>query len=191
MSYQIKNALTLNEKTFDIVKATNDGLTTPQDFGIMAKYHSSILMRGYSTSYNIDSDSNLILNKFCVNVNMDDGIKFINGVPPHIASKTNIKLGTTFREYRNLNLNVDYSGYILIGHKAIKNPSTKFRFYGAKYEEVFELQVKMGKVTSINDLSDKILQYRMKFEQGDFELDSENVTFDHQIQKWLFEDIKF
>lgn len=191
MSYQVKNTLTLNQKTFDIIKETNDGLITPNHFGIKTKYRSSILMRGYSTSYKIDSDSNLILNNFCINVNMNDDIKFINGIAPHISSKTDIKSRTTFREYRNINLNVEYSGYILIGHKIIKKSSTKFRLHGAEYEEVFELQVKMGKVISINDLSDKVLLYRMKFEYGDFELDIQNTTFDDEIQKWFFKDIKF
>ncbi|WP_298903469.1 hypothetical protein [uncultured Psychroserpens sp.] len=181
----------MNQKEFDIIKTTKEGLVKPQDFGIKPKYCSSILMRGYVTSYKIDSDLNLILNNFCVNVNMNDDIKFVNGIPPHISSKTDIKSGTTFREYRDPNLPVEYSGYILIGHKIIKLLDTKYRLYGADYEEVIELSVKKGKVISINNLSEKMLQHKMKFKDGDWELDIQNTTFDNEILKWLFKDIEF
>lgn len=189
MSYQVKNTLILNQRTFDIIKATNDGLITPEGLEIKTKYYSSRLMRGYLSSYKLDVEFNLILNDFSVYVNMNDGIKFINGTPPHISSKTDLKSGTTFRKYRNINLKVTYSGNILIGNKIIKKSNTTFRIHGAEYEEVFELNLQNGKVISINNLSDKILQYRMNIKHRDSELDIQNTTLDNEIQKWQFKDI--
>ena len=84
MSKQVKNALFLNEKPFSIIKSTNDGLIKPESFDITPKYYSSILMRGYVTSYYINIDSKLVLKDLSVNVNMNDDLKFINGIAPHI-----------------------------------------------------------------------------------------------------------
>lgn len=191
MSYQIKNTLILHQKAFRILKTTNDGLITPEDFGIETKYRSSILMSGYLTSYKIDADSNLILKDFYVNVHMNDDLKFINGIPPHISSKTDIESKSTFREYRNLNLKVEYSGYILLGYSTIRKPSIKFKLCGSEYEEVYELQVTMGKVVSINNVSDKMMEYRTKVEQEEFTSDSKNIIVDKDMKKWLFKDIQF
>lgn len=189
MSYQVKNTLILNQSTYHIIKATNDGLITPEDLEIKTKYYSSRLMRGYLSSYKLDVELNLILNDFSVYVNMDDGIKLINGMPPHISSKTDLKSRTTYRKYININLKVIYSGYILIGNKMIENSNTMYGIHGAEYEDVFELKVQKGKVISINNLSDKILHYRMKSKQGDSELDVKHTTLDNEIQKWQFKDL--
>ncbi|MCK8482304.1 hypothetical protein [Psychroserpens algicola] len=191
MSHQIKNKLLLNQKEFGILKTTQEGLIEPPDFGIKAKYLASILMRGYSTSYKIDSDSNFILNNFEVNVNMNDDIKLINGIPPHISSKTNVESGTTYREYRNLNLFVNYSGDILIGNGIINDLNTRYRLYGAEYEEVFELNIKKGKVVSVKNLSEKTKRHKLKFKNGDWDIDTQSIEFDNEIVKWLFKDIQF
>jgi len=189
MSYQIKNKLTLHQKKFGIIKTTNDGLIIPEDFGMKARYNSSILMRGYITYYIVDVNSNLLLQNFYINVNMNDDFKSINGKFHHISSKTDIKSGTTRREYRNLNFSVSYSGYILIGDQTLKGLDKKYRLHGAEYEEVFELQVEKGKVIAIKNLSKKMLQHRMKYKDGDWGIDLKNLQFDDDIQKWVFKDI--
>lgn len=189
MSYQVKNTLILNQRTYHIIKATNNGLITPEDLEIKTTYYSSRLMRGYLSSYKLDVELNLILNDFSVYVNMNDSIKLINGISPHISSETDLDSGTTYRKYRNINFKVTYSGYILIGNTIIKKSNTTYRIHGAEYEDVFELEVQKGKVISINNLSDKILHYRIKSKQGDAELDIQNTTLDNEIQKWLFKDL--
>ncbi|MDH7913218.1 hypothetical protein [Winogradskyella sp. SYSU M77433] len=191
MSNQIKNKLILNQKEFDILKATQEGLIEPKDFGIKSKYRASILMRGYLTSYKIDSNSNFILNNFRVNVNMNDDMKIINGVSPHISSKTDLESRTTYREYRNLNLFVNYSGDILIGKGVISNLNIRYRLYGTEYEEVFELNIEKGKVVSIKNLSEKIKLHKLKFKNGDWDIDTQGTEFDNEIVKWLFRDIQF
>ena len=191
MSYQIKNKLILNQKEFVILKTTQEGLIEPLDFGIEAKYLASILMSGYLTSYRIDSDKNFILDNFNVNVNMNDDIKLINGISPHISSKTDVKSGTTYRQYRNINLFVNYSGGILIGDEIINDLKVRYRLYGAEYEEVYELNIEKGKVVSVKNLSEKIKQHKLKFKNGDWDIDTQSTEFDDEIEKWIFKDIQF
>jgi hypothetical protein len=189
MSYQIKNKLTLHQNKFGILHTTNEGLVKPQDFGMQPVYASSILMRGYSTHYSVDAASNLILKDLYVNVDMHDDLKLVDGKPPHIASKTNISTKTTFREYRNLNLLVEYSGFILVADEPISGLDTKYRLYGASYEEVFEVNVEKGKILSINDLSEKMQEHRTKYKDGDFQFDRKDVQYDEAIEKWVHKSI--
>lgn len=184
MSYQIKNKLIFKNRSFHIVSFTNEGLIKPQDFGITPRYQSSIRMRGYTTTYVINSQTKLILKDLYVNTDMNEGIKFINGIPPQPSSKTNISSKTTYREYKNLNLAVDYSGYILIGDNAIRELNTKFS-NPATYEEVIELEFKNGVLTTAQDLSNRMSEYRLFFKDGDLEIDNQNIEIDAGLKKWF------
>ncbi|CAM4137726.1 MULTISPECIES: hypothetical protein [Flavobacterium] len=184
MSSQVSNKVILNGREFELIKSTNEDLIKPEDFGIIPLYISSRCMRGYVAIYEVNTNSRLILKDLYVNTSMNDPIKFINGIPPAISSKTDIESKTTYKEYKKLNLEVPYSGYILIGDGFLNDLNTKFR-NSAIYKEVLELEISNGKIKKIKNLSCKMAEYRLLFEQGDFEQEYVTIKIDSEIEKWF------
>ena len=165
MTAQIPNTIIISEERFSIAGFTHDGLIDPSDFGIEPKSSSSACWRGFKSTYKIDKDSNFILDELIVNTNPADKPIEINGILP--KTPTNKFSRKAFnRAYEQINLQVNYTGFVLVGTNFIHELYVHMGIHKAwKYKTVFEIEIDQGKVKSIVDLSDKMEEVRTKFKE--------------------------
>ena len=187
LTKQSANQVILKEETFNLVDFdfTNKELTKPQDFGITPKRIASFCWRGYITTYKVDSDSNFILNKLMVYVDTNDEIKLVNNVAP-ISSKTKSQKRIIPRVYEEINLPLNYSGFILLTKDFIEEFYLQIGLHRAwKYKTVYEIEIDKGLVKSIIDLSRKGSEIRDSFQKSKGTTKKNNPPTEKEISKWL------
>ena len=185
MTAQTSNQVILNEEKFNLIGFTDEGLIKPQDFGIIPIGISSFCWRGYVTTYKIDSHSNFLLHELCVSVNSENKIEKINDIP-FKRSTLKSKRKVFNQIYEELNLPVEYSGYILIGKEFIQELYVHMGFHPAwKFKVVVELEIELGKVITIRDFSEKIMKYRMYLKEKNMNKRHEEFETDHEKEEWI------
>lgn len=185
LTAQIPNTVILKEGKFSITGFTNDGLIRPKNFGINPIMSSTACWRGFTTKYRIDDDLNFVLDELKVKTNHEDEQIQINGISP--KSPTNKLSRRAFnRVYEQINLRVNYTGFILIGTNFIQELYKHMGFHKSwKFKTVYEIEIDKGKVKSITDLSEKMLEIRNAFKEQKTNK-SQQPTKD-EISKWVEE----
>jgi hypothetical protein len=182
LTAQIPNSVILKEEKFSITGFTNEGLINPKDFGINPIMSSTACWRGFVTKYKIDKESNFVLDELKVKTNHDDEEIEINGISPK-APTNKLSRRAFNRVYEQINLRVNFSGFILIGANFIQELYKHMGFHKSwKFERVYEIEIDKGKVKSITDLSEKMLEIRNVFKEQ--KTDKSQPTKD-EISKWV------
>lgn len=185
LTAQAANRVILKEKEFNLVGFTNDGLIKPQDFGIKPIMSSTACWRGYITKYEISEDSKFILKEVLVKTDNEDLPKLINGVSPESPNVKFMKRAFN-NQYLNIDLQVNYSGYVLLGNDFIRELYVHMGFHPAwKYKEVFEIEIDKGKVISISDLSEKMEVYRSIIKEEKEKKENSNSPKKDEIEEWV------
>jgi len=187
LTAQFPNTVILKEEKFSIAGFTNEGLISPEIFGIKPIVSSTACWRGFITIYKIDDESDFILDELLVKTEGTDKPVEINGVSP--KSPINKFEKRSFnRHYEQLNLKVNYSGFILIATNFIRELYIHMGFHKAwKYETVYEIEIDKGKVKSITDLSEKMSKIRYAFKEQKENKEKNNSRTKDEISKWVEE----
>ena len=197
MTAQISNVAIVNDEEFDIVGHTGK-LIHPQDFGIQTMMASTACWRGFRSTYQLQEE-NLVLKDISINQELALTIPFL-GKRYRLPFKRKIRAFNGYRPtdgvdeddtflfnsiYQDINMPVSYSGYIMIATTFINDLYVHMGFQAPwKYEKVLELELKHGKLIKIEDLSDKMMQYRevIMAEREGNAVDIENPE---AIKEWI------
>ena len=185
MTAQSANIVVFKEQEFSLIGFTNEGLAKPQDYGINPIMSSTACWRGYITKYEISDDSKFTLKEVLVKTNNEDEPKLINGISPESPNSKFMK--RMFNNiYLNINLQIDYSGFVLVGNDFIRQLYVHMGFHPAwKYRNVFELEIDRGKVISIRNFGKEMENYRsLIIEENEKKINSTSPRKD-EIEKWV------
>jgi len=147
MTAQIPDDVILYGVKFSLVGIQGEGLFTPGDFGIFARFNNTACWRGYVMTY-IVKEEQLILDR--MRVNTKNPIE-INDVKPESG-------GDLFDYcYSNLNLKTEFTGKLLLAKDFIHSMYVHMGFQRPMaYKTVVELYLEKGKITLFKDLSRKM-----------------------------------
>ncbi|WP_196892984.1 hypothetical protein [Aureivirga marina] len=188
MTKQIGNTLKFNKEKYYLIQNT-EGLPIPKHFGIKIRRPGSFCLKGFITEFKITKKSKLKLSELFLHLAPHEEIKEINGILPKIYKDKVRTSDGSFQKlparlyYKKLNLNLDYSGFILIGKDISENTSSLLKWHHPiwDYQTVLELEIKNGKVISIKDLSENLMNYKEKINE-EFNLYHEEISA--QIDSW-------
>jgi hypothetical protein len=147
MTAQIPDEVFLYGVKFSLVGIQGEGLFSPEDFGIFARFNNTACWRGYVMTYIVNNDQ-LVLDKMRVNTKNP---KEINNVKPESG-------GDLFDYcYNNLNLNTEFTGKLLLAKDFIQSMYVHMGFQRPMaYKTVVELHLEKGKIILFIDLSRKM-----------------------------------
>jgi hypothetical protein len=172
MTRQIAEIVMYKEESYVLSGYTNE---MPSEFGIEPKSRLTACYRGFKRTFNVQEE-HLYLHNLGINDKNLDTRDFenytpvlINGLSPEFNHEKE-HAGLFFNmDYTNLNLPIDYTGSILIGRD---ETNRKFYYHFKthavwKYGEVFLLKFNKGFLEKADDLSSKMEQVRLEFEEGE------------------------
>lgn len=184
MSTIVKDKIVINNEFLVFINKIELKLFRPQDFGIEPVYYSSLMISGYYALYAVNENLDFVLKDLYVNAAINDETKLINGCMPSFSSKSDLGSKTTFYEYKNLNLTVPSSGFVLAGSDYLN--LNKYRFSNkCNFGKILDVEIKHGKVVSIKDLSCFMETYRMQFSDGDIGKNRDKSLISKEINKWF------
>jgi len=165
MTAQRPDSFILDNLEFSLVGINGSELFNPTQFGIHPIGLVSDCWRGYECLYTLKNNKLLLdtlylaLGKFGDREFIPEDGPIINGVKPGISSNdphfNNI--------YKNLELNLNFSGGLLIGRGFITELYVHMGFHPAwKYREVFELLFEEGDLKEQRNVSKAVQEFREK-----------------------------
>ncbi len=153
MTGQIPDSFLYEGEVYSLIGIEEEEPFSPLDYDITPEIASTACWRGFVLYYTLD-DKYLILQDMQLNTKE---AKKINGVKP---KKT--KDMFTFH-YQDLNLNLDYSGKLLIARDFIDEMYVHMGFQRPiTFRKVVELDFNNGVLLSVNDLSEQMENRRNK-----------------------------
>jgi len=187
MTAQFLDTFILNNQEFSIVGVKGKGLFDPQRLGIYPVATCTACCRGYFCLYSI-KDNKLILDMLHISLsshyrseNNAQCSPEINGIKP---TKPEGEYPFFDSLYEKLNLNIEFTGGILLGDGFIQELYVHMGFHPAwKYKTVFELIFDNGKVVERRDVSSKIQELRNKMVKHP--LRPESGASKEEISSWI------
>lgn len=152
MTAQIPDVMLLQDKKFSIAGVNGDELFNPAQFGLRPFPGITSCWRGDICTYQILYNK-LLLGKLEISLHQQG--PEIYGVRPFFSA------GTFDNTYVHVNLQMDFTGEILVADKFIRGMYVHMGFHPAwKYETVYELSVSQGYVLNIKNVSEQMAQLR-------------------------------
>jgi hypothetical protein len=187
MTAQFPDTFLLNDREFSIVGVRGGELFDPQSIGVKPVPTCSACWRGYVCQYSI-KDNKLILDTLRISLGYHEGNKFlpqrgpqINGVQLIIPNEKHMLFDNL---YERLDLNVQFTGGVLLGDGFIRELYVHMGFHPAwKYNTVFGLIFDNGTVVEIRDVSSQIKELRNMMVSRPLEPDSD--AGGKEIESWI------
>jgi hypothetical protein len=156
MTGQIPDLVEYNGIEYTLVGYKGKKLFSPLDYDMKPKMSSTACRRGFVVKYSCNNDS-LIVEKLEINVEEAREINGVKGI--RIKGEP---YGFQYC-YENLNLEIPFSGKLLIATDFIKEMYKHMGFQQAMaFKKVFELNFKEGKLISTKDISSEMEKKRKK-----------------------------
>ncbi|MHA1218806.1 MAG: hypothetical protein ACTSO5_09005 [Candidatus Heimdallarchaeaceae archaeon] len=153
MTGQIPDSFLYEGEVYSLIGIEEEEPFSPLDYDIIPEMASTACWRGFVLYYKLDNNY-LILQDMQLNT---EEAKEIHGVKPKIT-KDMFKF-----HYQDLNLQLDYSGKLLIARDFIDEMYVHMGFQRPiAFRKVVELDLNNGELLSVNDLSDQMENRRNK-----------------------------
>lgn len=177
MTMQIRDTCKHNNKRFSIVEMSAPMAFNPKDYGLEPQLRCTACYRGYWCEYNI-CDDELYLQNFYM-FNLDNNYPPLNGANVSEQKFEKAKKYTSkgvetalieenmgHRVYENVNLNIPYTGRILVGDEYIRNYSIfmEYRLCWA-YKILQEFVFEDGLLLETIDHSKYVEELRIKIKE--------------------------
>lgn len=164
MTAQMSDGFLLNDTKFSVAGINGKGLFNPEQFGLHPVGTCTACWRGYVCLYSLKDDKLLLdeLELSLVDFNGQEVASTvgpaINGVEPSVPKNEHAIFNNI---YKNLNLNINFTGGLLIGREFIRELYVHMGFHPAwKYREVFELVFEEGILREKRDMSKAMQEFR-------------------------------
>jgi hypothetical protein len=166
MTGQEPDRLYYKDQKFELVGMKGKGLLIPSDFGIETHMTATSCRRGYIMRYKI-VENQLVLDGFWFSSKTDD-LPEISAIKPNKLSEETAKEGDFMHsmftyEYRNLNMNLQFKGNVLLAKDLIRSKYVHMGFQSSSaYKTVLKIDFKDGIIVNIEDKSNEAKKARKK-----------------------------
>lgn len=155
MTAQMPDAFFYKDEEFVLIGLKGSNLFKPNDFGVFPIMASTACYRGFVASY-IITEKQLVLTGLMLRT-QEEKLTEIND---RAAIKWKNPMGFNFM-YRDLNLPIKFTGFILLGKDFINEMYVHMGFQRPiSFEIVIEFQFKDGEIIAIKDFSELIAKLR-------------------------------
>lgn len=181
MTAQIHDSFLFKDQEYSIVGVNGQGLFCPMDYGLDPLGLCSACWRGFLCQYFL-KNGRLYLNWLRINRSYDaQTAPVVNGVHPE-SPPEDYPIFDTY--YKNLNLEIMFSGGMLLGTGFIHELYAHMGFHPAwKFETVYELIFNKGIVEEIWDVSEKVTKIRNGMLEKSS--DQKNINDDETLMNWI------
>lgn len=204
MTAQIGDIYKHKNKEYSIVAMSEPINFKPQDYGLNPQSCCTACWNGYWCEYHIDNDMLLLKNLFMYNSEGDypllNGVGVIEQTYHEATSyesgakkpkKVMIEDNMGHREYRNVNLSIEYTGKILVGDGFIRDYYIHMGYQRAwAYKELVEFIFEDGSLTETIDHSDVAEKIRCELKSDDKNIRYERKNIPLFIEKSFSLDMK-
>jgi hypothetical protein len=196
MTVQISDTLLYDNRAFSITSLSDGKLFIPKDYGFNPVSFSTACWRGYFGSYEI-IENILFLKNLAIGFSNLESIKTKRTGQPIFLNKTpEWDENRGYFTYKDLNLNISFTGGILLGYEYLDIYGMRsFRYFSKElnalvflppqiyeYEIVYEAKFEGSKLVSIDSKSTEMEKLRKKLHSSENQL-SENES--KEIFEWL------
>ena len=162
MTAQAHDLVDWQHRTFLLVGVEGSGLFDPSRYGLETRPTTTANWRGWIARYAVDRDRLTLVQLKDVGLSSEQMES-----PPAVEGVTPTATGGS-HAYEDLNVQVDFTGRLLIARDFIQSLYRHMGFHPAwKFEESWELDVAHGVVTSSRDVSMEMRELRKRIERGD------------------------
>jgi hypothetical protein len=164
MTYQIRDGISIEGKQYAIERSNNrEELFNPNVHGIQAVAASTACYRGFYCNYAI-IDRQLLLMSVNIEPTMSERLKFKYGRSKKILmgkypELSNAGAGTSWI-YRDLCHSIPYSGGLIVAGNIVMRSGIMIHYPIYVYERVCEAVFELGRLISIVDYSDRMMETR-------------------------------
>lgn len=204
MTAQIGDIYKHKNKEYSIVAMSAPINFKPQDYGLNPQSRSTGCWKGYWCEYHIEDDKLLLKNFFMFNRSGDypllNGVGVVEqtyhealrfGLDGKNPKKIMIEDHMGHREYRNVNLPINYTGKILVGSDFIKDYYIHMGYQRAwAYKTLIEFVFEEGKLTETIDHSNMAEKIRSELKTGTKDIDNERKNIPIFVMKSFSLDMK-
>jgi hypothetical protein len=188
MTYQIRDGISIEHQQYAIERCTNrEELFNPNVYGIQSVGASTACYRGFYCDYAI-LDRQLLLMSVNIEPNMSDRLKFKYGRSERLLlgkspELSNARGGTSWI-YRDLYHSIPYSGGMLIVNGDIMMRLEIMIYYPIYVrEKVCEAVFELGRLISIVDYSDRMMEARNQIIKSNEKTTSLLDSFPQEIER--------
>jgi len=192
MTAQIPDTYTFDNKQYDFIAKNKPMGFNPRDYGLKPNASSTACWRGYWCDY-VVRRRRLILKNLLI-YNADGYYPPFNGTEPssiEFADKFDSSVNDGHVLYR-VNLEMDYTGAIVIGHGFINKYYLHGGFQRAwAFEEVKELVFEKGNLVEVKDHSNKVKVIRGLYDEDPIKFQDDlayDLSYDDDIPAFLRDD---
>ena len=203
MTAQIGDVYKYKNKKFSVVALSNPINFSPQDYGLNPQASCTACWNGYWCEYHIEDDMLLLKNLFMFNSKGDypplNGVGVIEQTyhealrlgPGGKKEKIMMEDNMGHREYRDVNLPINYDGKILVGDEFIREYYIHMGYQRAwAYKVLLEFVFEDGKLIETIDHSDTAQRLRTEIETGNKNIDGERRNIPLFVNKSFSLDMK-
>lgn len=204
MTAQIGDIYKHKNKEYSIVAMSAPINFYPHDYGLNPQSRCTACWNGYWCEYHIEDDMLLLKNLFMYNSEGNypplNGVKiaertYHEAVCMTLGEKKSKKImmedNMGHREYRNVNLPIEYTGKILVGDEFIQEYYIHMGYQRAwAYKKLLEFVFETGKLTKTIDHSDMAEQMRIELRDGNKMIDNEQHDIPLFVEKSFSLDMK-
>lgn len=169
MTAQVPDKYEYEGKEYSIIAMSDDIEFSPEQYGLEPQYICTACWRGYAVKYAIEDEKLLVKNLFVSD--SSSGFPNINGIEAESIGDIIFS-----HMYRNINLQTEYTGKIVMGNGFIRDYYIHMGFQRAwAYEKVIELIFEKGVLVNVIDHSEKVKAIRAEIEAGTREAKEDSI----------------
>ncbi|ODG97124.1 MULTISPECIES: hypothetical protein [unclassified Nostoc] len=160
MTSQIPDTFLYQGEKYELVALDGERLITPQDYGMKPQMLHTACYRGFYSTYEITNDG-LFLTEMVIG-EVEEGHKSIQGIMPKLPSQNSHGYPT----YKGLRLITPFAGRIRLGKDFIQELYVHMGYQKpTAYETLLEFAFEVGKLVSMQDISDENSKNRGAFKK--------------------------
>ena len=204
MTAQIGDIYKYRNKEYSIIAMSAPINFRPQDYGLNPQASCTACWNGYWCEYYIEKDTLLLKNLFMFNREGDyppiNGVGIIKQTYHEATSyesgakkpkKVMIEDNFGHREYRNVNLPIEYTGNILVGDDFMREYYIHMGYQRAwAYKKLLEFVFKDGRLIETVDHSDMAEKIRSELKSNTKVIDNERKNISLFVEKSFSLDMK-
>jgi hypothetical protein len=165
MTTQILDEFEYKNKCYSLVSADGDSLFSPEQFGIEPVSWHTACYRGYFCTYKLQHNK-LCLKTFDISLTEPSSgeTKIVKKVfAPKIEGCMPIKLSKDTYRYVNINLPINFTGFLLLGGDWMGMPRRVLEYLhrDLAYRDVYKLIFQSGVLVESNNISTEVAEKRL------------------------------